>query len=70
MFCVSNAFITAWIGEKYLLSYRELFIVVLNAYVAGMLFAPFNYRQTMGLFIYGKMRPVISAIINIVVIRA
>lgn len=66
MFCVSNAFITAWIGEKYLLSYRELFIVVLNAYVAGMLFAPFNYRQTMGLFVYGKMRPVISAIINIV----
>lgn len=66
IFCVANAFITAWIGEEYLLSYRELFIIVLNAYVAGMLFAPFNYRQTMGLFIYGKMRPIISAAINIV----
>ena len=66
MFCVANAFITAWIGEEYLLSYRELFIIVLNAYVAGMLFAPFNYRQTMGLFVYGKMRPIISAAINIV----
>ena len=66
IFCVSNAFITAWIGEQYLLSYRELFIIVLTAYVAGMLFAPFNYRQTMGLFVYGKMRPVISAVINIV----
>ena len=66
IFCVSNAFITAWIGKDYLLSYRELFIIVLNAYVAGMLFAPFNYRQTMGLFVYGKMRPVISAAINII----
>ena len=66
MFCASNAFITAWIGEDYLLSYRELFIIVLNAYIAGMLFAPFNYRQTMCLFVYGKMRPVISAVINIV----
>lgn len=66
MFCASNPFITAWIGKEYLLSYRELFIIVLNAYVAGMLFAPFNYRQTMGLFVYGKMRPIISAVINIV----
>lgn len=66
IFCAANAFITAWIGEEYLLSYRELFIIVLNAYVAGMLFAPFNYRQTMGLFVYGKMRPIISAVINIV----
>ncbi|MBR5809235.1 MAG: oligosaccharide flippase family protein [Clostridia bacterium] len=64
IFCVSNAFITAWIGKEYLLSYRELSIIVLNTYVAGMLFAPFNYRQTMGLFVYGKMRPIISAIIN------
>lgn len=65
IFCVANPFITAWIGEEYLLSYRELFVIVLNVYVAGMLFAPFNYRQTMGLFVYGKMRPVISAVINL-----
>lgn len=66
IFCAANPFITAWIGEEYLLSYRELFIIVLNTYVAGMLFAPFNYRQTMGLFVYGKMRPIISAAINII----
>ena len=66
IFCASNAFITVWIGTEYLLTYRELIVIVLNVYVAGMLFAPFNYRQTMGLFVYGKMRPVISAIINIV----
>ncbi len=66
IFCASNPFITAWIGKDYLLSYRELFIIVLNAYVGGMLFVPFNYRQTMGLFVYGKIRPIISAVINIV----
>ena len=65
IFCVANPFINLWIGKDYLLSYSDLFIIVLNAYVAGMLFAPFNYRQTMGLFVYGKMRPVISAVINI-----
>lgn len=66
IFCAANPFITAWIGTDYLLSYRELFIIVLNSYVGGMLFAPYNYRQTMGLFVYGKMRPIISAVINIV----
>lgn len=65
IFCVANPFITAWIGKEYLLSYRELFVIALNAYIAGMLFAPFNYRQTMGLFVHGKMRPIISAVINI-----
>lgn len=67
IFCVANSFINVWIGEEYLLTYRELFVIVLNMYVGGMLFAPFNYRQTMGLFVYGKWRPVISAVINLVV---
>lgn len=65
IFAVANHFILAWIGEEYLLSYRELFVIVLNVYVGGMLFAPFNYRQTMGLFVYGKVRPIISAVINL-----
>ncbi len=66
IFCVANPFIEAWVGKDFLLSTRELFIIVLNSYIAGMLFAPYNYRQTMGLFVYGKMRPIISAIINLV----
>lgn len=66
IFCAANPFIEVWIGTDYLLNYRELFIVVLNVYIGGMLFAPFNYRQTMGLFVHGKLRPIISAIINIV----
>ena len=65
IFCVANPFITVWIGREYLLTHREIFVIVLNTYVGGMLFAPFNYRQTMGLFVHGKMRPIISAVINI-----
>lgn len=56
-----------WLGEAYLLDFPTVLVISLNIYIAGMLYAPFNYRQTMGLFVYGKWRPVISAVINIVV---
>ena len=56
-----------WLGEAYLLDFSTVLVISLNIYIAGMLYAPFNYRQTMGLFVYGKWRPVISAVINIVV---
>ena len=61
IFVLINPFIeSCWIGKDY-------FIISLNIYVGGMLFAPFNYRQTMGLFTQGKYRPIISAIENIIV---
>ena len=56
-----------WLGSAYLLDFPTVAVIVLNIYIAGMLYAPFNYRQTMGLFVYGKWRPIISAVINIVV---
>lgn len=54
-------------GEQYVLGTKISAIIALNIYVGGMLFAPYNYRQTMGLFIYGKYRPIISALVNIFV---
>jgi O-antigen/teichoic acid export membrane protein len=59
--------VSIWLGEEYLINKTTVFVIALNIYIGGMLFAPFTYRQTMGLFVYGKMRPIISAIINIVV---
>lgn len=56
-----------WLGEKYLLDFPTVVVIALNVYIGGMLYAPFNYRQTLGLFVYGKWRPVISAIINVIV---
>lgn len=56
-----------WLGNDYLIDFPTVVIISLNVYIGGMLYTPFNYRQTMGLFVYGKWRPVISALINIVV---
>lgn len=67
IFVLINPFIgVCWIGKDYLLDPSVVFIISLNVYIAGMLYAPFNYRQTMGLFVQGKFRPIISAIENII----
>lgn len=67
LFVCMTPFIKIWIGTEYVLPMSVTLIIAINTYIAGMLFAPFNYRQTMGIFTEGKMRPIISAIINIVV---
>jgi O-antigen/teichoic acid export membrane protein len=67
LYICMTPFINIWIGSEYILPDSVSLIISINVYIAGMLYAPFNYRQTMGLFVEGKMRPIISAIINIVV---
>lgn len=67
LFICMSPFIRCWIGESYLMGNDVCFIIAFNMYIAGMLFASFNYRQTMGLFVQGKARPIISAIENVVV---
>lgn len=59
--------VTVWIGSEWTLDFATVVVICLNIYIGGMLYAPFNYRQTMGLFVYGKWRPIISAVINVVV---
>lgn len=59
-------FILLWVGEEYVLSPATTFIIAFNQYIGGMLYSSYNYRQTMGLFVQGKMRPIISAVLNIV----
>lgn len=65
LFICMTPFIKCWVGDEYIMDNKVCFVVAVNMYIAGMLFASFNYRQTMGLFIQGKLRPVISAIENI-----
>ena len=59
--------VQVWIGSDYLLDFSTVIVISLNVYIGGMLYTPFNYRQTMGLFVYGKWRPIASAVINILV---
>lgn len=67
LFICMTPFIHIWIGDDYVLPLSVSLIIAVNTYIGGMLFAPFNYRQTMGIFVEGKWRPIISAIINLVV---
>lgn len=60
-------FVSIWAGEKFALGFPIVFIHCLNIYIFGMMNAVWTFRATMGLFVYGKWRPLISAIINIVV---
>ncbi len=65
LFTCMSPFIALWIGDEYVLSPATTFIIAFNQYIAGMLYSSYNYRQTMGLFVQGKMRPIISAVMNI-----
>lgn len=67
LFVLLTPFIKLWIGNKYILGIDTVFIISFNFYIAGLLFTPYNFRQTLGLFMYGKWRPIISAILNLIV---
>lgn len=64
---VLNPFVSIWAGEKYLLSESIVFVHCLNIYILGLMNSIWLFRSTMGLFVYGRWRPLISAIINVVV---
>ena len=64
---VLQPFVDLWAGQDYLLPYPIVFIHCLNIYIYGMMNSIWMFRSTMGLFIYGRWRPLISAIINVVV---
>ncbi|MDO8155820.1 sugar translocase [Bacillus toyonensis] len=62
-----NPFITIWLGEEYVFNKYVLFFILLNFFTSGMQNTTTMFRETTGLFKKGKYRPIIAAIINIVV---
>lgn len=62
-----NPFISLWIGKEYLLPGWTVFIIIANYYTAGVQYASTTYREVTGLFKIGKYRPLIAAVINLVV---
>lgn len=65
--CLMTPFIQLTFGEPYVLSFPVVLILALNFYIFGMMGSVWTFRTTMGLFVYGKYRPLISAVINIIV---
>ncbi|MGE7780190.1 lipopolysaccharide biosynthesis protein [Peribacillus sp. NPDC097264] len=61
-----NPFIIIWLGKEFVFNKLILFSILLNFLTAGMQSASTTYRQTTGLFNKGKYRPIIAAVINIV----
>ncbi|MEI5893033.1 sugar translocase [Bacillus cereus] len=62
-----NPFITLWLGEDYVFNKYIIFFIILNFFTAGMQNTVTTFRETTGLFKKGKYRPIIAAVINIVV---
>lgn len=62
-----NPFISLWLGEEFTLSIFSVFVISFNWYLTGIMSPIWTFRATKGLFIYGKYRPAISAVINVFV---
>lgn len=62
-----NPFITIWLGSQYVLNKYIVFAILLNFFTTGMQTASTSFRETTGLFKKGKYRPIIAALINLVV---
>lgn len=62
-----NPFIKIWIGTKYVMSFRIVFLLTVNFYVLGMQSVTNSFRNAYGLFWKAKYRPIIMVIINIVI---
>lgn len=64
--CVMQHFLTFWLGTEYLFTKGVLIIIVANFYIYGINNISIIYRNTLGLFVKGKYRPLFAGCINIV----
>jgi O-antigen/teichoic acid export membrane protein len=67
LFTLLNPFIRMWAGEYYMFSMTIVFIICFNFYVGGTQNIIWTFRQTMGLFVHGKYKPLVSVVVNLIV---
>lgn len=65
-YVVLDKFMVLWLDETYLFDRKIVIIIVINFYLTGMSGIYNILRATFGLFVQGRMRPLLSSIINIV----
>lgn len=63
---LSSDIIRILFGAKYILSDPVVFIIAINFYTVGMQSAVWTYKNTLGLFDYGKYLTFLTGMINIV----
>lgn len=57
--------ITMWVGEEYVFSDIIVFALLFHFYTNAVSFAPYVFRNTLGLFVQGQIAPAIAAFLNI-----
>ena len=62
---LSNNFIRLWVGSDYVLDMASVAAIVGAFYVNNMHHACFVYRNTAGLFVYGKYIPIVASVLNV-----
>ena len=60
-----NPLITIWLGKDFTISKIVVMAIVLQYYISTMHSTVSTYRTTMGLFVKGRIAPLLAAIINI-----
>ena len=65
MFIIYNPFISYFFGKNLIFSNSIVFVFCINYLIEGMLQSFWSFRTTMGLFVQGKYRPLIAAVLNV-----
>lgn len=61
-----NPFITLWLGSNYLLGMNIVIMLAADIYIITMVRPYESFRNANALFVYGKYRPAVMVILNIV----
>ncbi len=66
IFIAANPFIELWIGADFLLPMPFVFLLSIDLYLNGIKKVSTTFRDSMGLFLHAKYRPLVGAVINLV----
>lgn len=61
-----DPFVQIWAGDRFVLGLPISIVIAINFFVAGYMNTLWVFRSTLGLFKQGKFRPILVAILNIV----
>ena len=67
LFQLLNPFITLWIGKEFIFSTTIVFLISFNFISQQLLVTLYTFRETLGLFNYGKYLQLIAGILNILI---
>lgn len=65
---LANPFIMVWLGkDKYTFGFPTILMIGLNFYIVGIRKVPLTFKEAMGLLWHDRFKPIIEAVINIVI---